>query len=137
MVQSDISSLSNELEHICNLSGDQLLSKFQGICSSKRPGLDFMAKLDDSKRDTVYKCCLLLSTVTKGKKVPREFQLEATLALLAGQDSLIHAATGSGKTLCMILPALLDTTAVSLVVSPLKRLQVLQVSWVNGIVVYF
>jgi superfamily II DNA helicase RecQ len=128
MAQPDISSLENELENIRNLSGNQLLSKFEGICSSKRPGLDFMAKLDDSERDTVYKCCLLLSAVTNGKKIPREFQLEATLALLARQDSLIHAATGSGKTLCMVLPALLDATVVSLVVSPLKRLQVLQVS---------
>ena len=115
MAQSDISSLVNELKTIHNLSGNQLLSKFQNICSSKRPGLDFMDKLGDSERDTVHKCCLLLSTVTVGKKIPREFQLEATLALCASQDSLIHAATGSGKTLCMVLPAL-------------KRLQVLQVS---------
>jgi len=128
MAQSDVSSLANELKTIRDLSGDQLLSKFQHICSSKRPGLDFMEKLDDSKCDTVHKCCLLLSTVTDGKKIPREFQLEATLALCAGQDSLIHAATGSGKTLCMVLLALLDAKVVSLVVSPLKRLQVLQVS---------
>jgi ATP-dependent helicase YprA (DUF1998 family) len=107
MAQSDAPLLANELKNIQNLSSDELLSKFEGICSSKRPGLDFLAKLDDSERDTVYKCCLLLSTVTNGKKIPREFQLEATLALLAGQDSLIHAATGSGKTLCMVLPALL------------------------------
>ncbi|KAH9961658.1 hypothetical protein BGW80DRAFT_1125400, partial [Lactifluus volemus] len=46
----------------------------------------------------------------------------------SGQDTLIDAGTGSGKTLCMILPALLDPTAVSLVISPLKRLQVLQVA---------
>ena len=137
MAQSETSSLVNELENIRNLSGEQLLSKYQGICASKRPGLEFMAKLDDSKRDTVYKCCLLLSMVTNGKKIPREFQLEATLALLAGQDSLIHAATGSGKTLCMVLPALFDATAVSLVVSPLKRLQVLQVSWINDIIACF
>jgi ATP-dependent helicase YprA (DUF1998 family) len=120
MAQSDVSSLTNDLENIRNLSGDQLLSKFKGICSSKRPGLDFMAKLDNSKRDSIYKCCLLLSAVTNGKKIPQEFQLEATLALLAHQDSLIHTATGSGKTLCMVLPALLDATTVSLVISPLK-----------------
>jgi superfamily II DNA helicase RecQ len=96
-----------------------------------------MEKLDASGRDLVYKCCLLLSEISKGEKIPREFQLEATLALMAGQDCLIHAATGSGKTLCMVLPALLDPAAVSLVISPLKRLQVLQVGHVNGIIAHF
>jgi superfamily II DNA helicase RecQ len=85
----------------------------------------------------LMKYCLLLSKVTNGEKVPREFQLEAALALLTGQDSLIHAATGSGKTLCMVLPALLDPTGVSLVISPLKRLQVLQVSCINYAIVCF
>jgi hypothetical protein len=32
------------------------------------------------------------------KKIPREFQLKAVLALLSGQDTLIDAGTGSGKT---------------------------------------
>jgi hypothetical protein len=31
-------------------------------------------------------CCLLLYTTTNGKKVPQEFQLEFTFALLAGKD---------------------------------------------------
>ena len=65
-----------------------------------------MAKLSNSERDIVYKSTLLLSTVTKGGKIPREFQLDALLALLAGWDCLIDAGTGSGKTLCMVLPAL-------------------------------
>jgi ATP-dependent helicase YprA (DUF1998 family) len=104
-----MSLLANELKNIRNLTGDLLYSRFQEMCPIKRPGPEFLAKLDDSQQVTVYKCCLLLSTVTNGDKIPREFQLEATLALLAGQDSLIHAATGSGKTLCMVLPALLDS----------------------------
>ncbi|KAH9953285.1 hypothetical protein BGW80DRAFT_1192669, partial [Lactifluus volemus] len=81
--------------------------------------------------------CVLLSTVTNGEKIPREFQLKAVLALLFGQDTLIDAGTGSGKTLCMILPALLDPTAMSLVISPLKRLQVLQVSSTSDAIVHF
>ena len=75
--------------------------------------------------------------VTNGKKIPREFQLEAVLALLSGRDSLIDAGTGSGKTLCMVLPALLDPKAVSLVVSPLKRLQILQVKCLSEIIARF
>jgi ATP-dependent helicase YprA (DUF1998 family) len=63
---------------------------------------------------------MLLSTVTNGKKIPWEFQLDALLALFAGQDCLIDAGTGSGKTLCMVLPVLLDPAAVSFVILPLK-----------------
>jgi superfamily II DNA helicase RecQ len=130
MSPSDVSLLADELDKIRGLSSGDLLSKFRGMCSSKVPGPDFMNKLDASGQDTVSKCCLLLYAIT-GTKIPRQFQLEATLALTAGRDCLIHAATGSGKTLCMVLPALLDPTAVSLVISPLKRLQVLQVSFVD------
>lgn len=130
------SVLVAELEGIRKLTGDLLFSKFQDICASKRPGEDFFAKLDTSEKEVVYKCSLLLSTVTKGKKVPREFQLQAVLTLLARQDCLINAGTGSGKTLCMILPALLDPTMIALVVSPLKRLQVLQVSCIYDAMVF-
>jgi ATP-dependent helicase YprA (DUF1998 family) len=137
MTQSDVPLPVDELDDIRRLSSNELLLKFQEICSSKQPGLDFMTKLDASGQDSVYRCCLLLSAITKGKKIPWEFQLEATLALLAGRDSLIHAATGSGKTLCMVLPALLDPMAVSLIISPLKRLQVLQVSLINNTVARF
>jgi ATP-dependent helicase YprA (DUF1998 family) len=138
MAQSDVLVPADDLENIRKLSGNDLLSKFQGICSGHQlPDSDFMATLSTPQREIVYKCYLLLYAVTNGKKLPRQFQLEATLALLAGKDSLIHAATGSGKTLCMVLPALLEPTAVSLVISPLKRLQALQVSVVNDIMVRF
>jgi ATP-dependent helicase YprA (DUF1998 family) len=135
MALSDIPLPADELDKIRRLSSDELLSKFQGICSSKRPGTDFMTKLDASGQDIVHRSCLLLSAITGGTKIPREFQLEATLALLTGRDCLIHAATGSGKTLCMVLPALLDPKAVSLVISPLKRLQVLQVGRINDSII--
>jgi hypothetical protein len=82
MAQPDVSLLANELESIRNLSGDWHLLKFQGLCSSKsteRPGVDFMANLDNIKQDTVYKCCILLSMVTNGKKIPRKFQLDVTV----------------------------------------------------------
>ena len=133
MAHPDTSLPETELENIRNLTGESLFSRFQEICSSKRPRPEFLAELDPSELDTIYKCCLLLSTVTKGEKVPREFQLKAVLALFSGKDCLIDAGTGFGKTLCMILPALLDPKAVSLVVSPLKRLQVLQVRCLSKI----
>ncbi|KAF8989363.1 hypothetical protein BDQ17DRAFT_1478689, partial [Cyathus striatus] len=64
--------------------------------------------------------------VTGGKIVPRNFQLEATLALLSGIDSLVDVGTGYGKTLCLILPSILFPDQISLVISPLKHLQALQ-----------
>jgi len=58
--------------------------------------------------------------------VPREMQLRSILADQRGRDSLISAGTGSGKTLPIALCTLLDDPAkkkVTIVVSPLKRLQ--------------
>jgi superfamily II DNA helicase RecQ len=61
------------------------------------------------------------------KIVPNEFQLRATIAMMSGQDSLIDAGTNYGKTLCIILPCLLDPGSISIVVSPLKCLQAVHV----------
>lgn len=128
MATTDASRLKIDLGSIRVLTGDQLVSRYLEIPSGQQVRREFIDNLDAHGREAAYKCCLLLHTVTSGKKIPREFQLEATLALLAGRDCLINAGTGSGKTLCMVLPALLDPTSVSLVISPLKRLQILQVS---------
>ena len=134
MAATDVLYTENDLQIIRTTTGDQLISRYQDcIPSSQRLTDAFVAKLDPLEQETAYKCCLLLYTVTGRKKIPREFQLEAMLSLLAGRDSLINAGTGSGKTLCMVLPALLDPKSVSLVVSPLKRLQILQVSRIGEI----
>jgi ATP-dependent helicase YprA (DUF1998 family) len=62
------------------------------------------------------------------KIVPKEFQLRATISIISGQDTLIDVGTGYGKTLCMIIPRLLDPSgSISVVISPLKRLQAVQV----------
>ena len=128
MATTDPITIEEELESIRMLSGDDLAARYQELPSDQLPGPEFFSRLKASETKIVQKCCLLLSAATKGKKLPRLFQLEATLAVLSGRDSLINAGTGSGKTICMILPALLDPTSVALVVSPLKRLQILQVS---------
>src|SRR6266581_7395565 len=46
---------------------------------------------------------------------------------MASQNSLIDIRTGYQKTLCMILPSLLLPKTISIIVSPLKRLQAVQV----------
>jgi ATP-dependent DNA helicase RecQ len=57
----------------------------------------------------------------------RSGQLSIVLAALAGKSILVVSPTGSGKTLCFQLPAMLRQGA-SLVVSPLKALMAEQVS---------
>jgi len=46
---------------------------------------------------------------------------------MSGKDSLIDVGTGYGKTLCMIIPCLLDPQSLAVIFSPLKRLQAVQV----------
>jgi RAD3-like DEAD/DEAH box helicase len=46
---------------------------------------------------------------------------------MSGRDSLIDVGTGYGKTLCMIIPCLLDPESLAVIFSPLKRLQAVQV----------
>ncbi|KAF8432233.1 P-loop containing nucleoside triphosphate hydrolase protein, partial [Boletus edulis BED1] len=72
--------------------------------------------------------CLIVFFVTRFAIVPRAFQLQASLATLKGLDSIITAGTGTGKTLCLFIPILLRPNSISITISPLKRLQVTQVS---------
>ncbi|KAG1893191.1 uncharacterized protein F5891DRAFT_963388 [Suillus fuscotomentosus] len=73
------------------------------------------------------RACLIVFVLTATIIVPRQFQLEAVLATLNGQDSVITAGTGSGKTLCIIIPILLRPGTISMTISPLKCLQATQV----------
>ena len=75
----------------------------------------------------VLRAILLLYTVTAGAKVPRQMQLESILLVMSNLNSLVNAGTGLGKTICMVLPVLLDPTSITLVISPLKWLQMNQV----------
>ncbi|KDQ09217.1 hypothetical protein BOTBODRAFT_117487 [Botryobasidium botryosum FD-172 SS1] len=54
--------------------------------------------------------------------VPYEWQIDITVAILHGQDTICIAGTGSGKTLLFALPGLL-TGKVTLVLSPLNALE--------------
>ncbi|KAF6745329.1 II DNA helicase [Ephemerocybe angulata] len=73
------------------------------------------------------KACLAIY-VTSGRRIfPREFQLKATMGLCTGMNVLIDVGTGYGKTFCMILPALLHPRWITIVISPLKKLQEMQV----------
>ncbi|KDR79157.1 hypothetical protein GALMADRAFT_63303 [Galerina marginata CBS 339.88] len=87
---------------------------------------DYLRELAALDRAICLRSSLVCWAVTQGKIVPREMQLRSILADQRGRDSLISAGTGSGKTLPIALCTLLDDPAkkkVTIVVSPLKRLQ--------------
>jgi len=64
------------------------------------------------------RACLATWAASEKKIVPREFQLEATIAIMSGKDALIDVGTGYGKTLCMIIPCLLDSPgSISILIS--------------------
>ncbi|KAF9554325.1 hypothetical protein CPC08DRAFT_596800, partial [Agrocybe pediades] len=86
----------------------------------RRPPVTFWSKYTLKERTINYRACLALWTVTNHRLVPREFQLTATIATLMRKDSLVDVGTGYGKTLCMILPCLLEPRKMAMVFSPLK-----------------
>ncbi|KAI9567258.1 hypothetical protein HD554DRAFT_1989885, partial [Boletus coccyginus] len=55
------------------------------------------------------------------------FQLQASLAILNQMDTIITTGTSSGKTLCHLIPMLLLPNTLSMMISPVKELQVTQV----------
>ena len=91
------------------------------------PAAAFWVPYNNKERNIRIRACLLVWTVTNFKLVPREFQLEATIAIMTGKDSLVDVGTGYGKTLCMIIPCLLDPENLSVIFYPLKRPQAVQV----------
>ena len=71
--------------------------------------------------------CLMVALIIHFTIIPRPFQLQASLSILNRQDSIITAGTGSGKTLCLLIPISLRPNSISITISPLKQLQVTQV----------
>jgi hypothetical protein len=96
------------------------------IIGDKLP-YDYLATPAEEDRTYALQACLIVFIVTRFTIVPRVFQLQASLAILNGRDNIITAGTGSGKTLCLLVPILLRPDSISITISPLKRLQVTQV----------
>jgi ATP-dependent helicase YprA (DUF1998 family) len=90
----------------------------------------FLASLTPGHRVLALRLCLIANTIFPNIS-PRDFQIQAAIAVLEKQDSIVHAGTGYGKTLTIILPHLLRPKLVSILVTPLKRLQALQVEEFN------
>jgi len=93
------------------------------------PPAEFLCRISKSQRLDVLRGCILVHTLSHGMKVPREFQLEAILGPLDGRDTVVSSATGSGKTMIMILLLLLRPMEHAILIVPLKRLQQAQVCY--------
>ena len=59
---------------------------------------------------------------------PFQWQLEATAAILTGNDVVLDVGTGCGKSLCFSLPLLFSKSDISITMSPLTALMIDQVS---------
>jgi superfamily II DNA helicase RecQ len=88
----------------------------------------YLDSLNDLHTTIALKACLLVYFSSQRCAVPQQFQLEVSIALSDGRDVVVDSGTGSGKTLCQIIPNLLYPNTTSLTVSPLKQLQIVQVS---------
>ena len=123
------SELNSALEKTRTFSLSMLKRTYQeSIPSELALPTSFWKSYGDEKLAIGLRACLAI-WVTSGKNIiPNEFQLTATISLMSGQDTLVDVGTGYGKTLCMIIPCLLDSPGLILIViSPLKRLQAVQV----------
>ncbi|KAJ3546404.1 hypothetical protein NMY22_g2073 [Coprinellus aureogranulatus] len=109
---------------------EQILHAYlEEIPAELRVPEDFWSDYSDKIALRGRRACVLLYRQSDGRLFPRKFQLESTLHIWKGMDSEVDAGCGSGKTLCLVLPALeAPPGEIALVVCPLKRLQEAQVA---------
>ena len=93
----------------------------------RRLPISFWMQYSEEQRIIDLRASLLLWLHSGCQDLLREFQLVSTMAIMSGQDSLIDIGTGAGKMLCMILPCLTNPNSMAVVISPLERLQAVQV----------
>ena len=96
------------------------------IPANLMPSVHFLDSLAPDERSDALKASLIIYVLSGAAMVPRELQLRAALAEIAGFDTSVMSGTGTCKTLIMAIPHILDPRRVSFVISPLKRLQVSQ-----------
>ncbi|KLO04323.1 P-loop containing nucleoside triphosphate hydrolase protein [Schizopora paradoxa] len=85
--------------------------------------LELAAKLSTEDQRLALELFYLLDRASNGERSPRIFQLEAAISIIRGNDTIVRAGTGSGKTLVMILVLLYCKNEAAVTIVPLKLLQ--------------
>ncbi|KAH9029568.1 P-loop containing nucleoside triphosphate hydrolase protein [Lactarius hengduanensis] len=122
------------LQSLQSCSVDELIQLVSTLCLLERLPVAFLDGLAEEDKILCYRVALMCYCVTNSMQIPREMQLRVVLADQHKKDALVSAGTGSGKTLPIVLNTLLDAPEkklVTLVISPLKRLQVTQENGFN------
>lgn len=118
------------LSELLELSVHDLKEKFSSVIPLSRCAElhHITAGLDLDWQRIAYMLSFLSWTLSNSRCIlPRDYQLYSAMATIVQSDSLLVSATGSGKTLTMVLPMLYCNDRRFLVISPLKRLQHAQV----------
>ena len=82
--------------------------------------MGFVATLSEIDTMDALRASLMVHHLSSHAIFPRDFQLQASLAILHGKDSIVTAGTGSGKTLCQLIPLLLPPGTLLITISPLN-----------------
>jgi hypothetical protein len=129
-MEIDLEEVSDAFEPLFNLPlpALELILKDLRVPSHLLLPNDFLESLNPTQRAEAIRICIICWKVSKEMVFPRQYQIAVTLATLDGQDSLVDVGTGYGKTLCMILPLFIHPKSISIVVSPLCRLQAVQLA---------
>ncbi|KAK0433483.1 uncharacterized protein EV420DRAFT_1600290 [Desarmillaria tabescens] len=115
---------------LTSVSTNSPLPRSQLYCTFlplRLPEESFFETLSPVEQALAWRSCLLVYIASHGTIFPRDDQIRAALWSAQGRDSVVIAPTGWGKTLCVLMPLLLFPTTTSITVSPLKRLQIMQV----------
>lgn len=121
-----------ELEDILQDLREKTLPELEVLALDLLPAdaipTQYVNTLDEKHKTIALRASLLVYYASKCRIVPRQYQLEANNGLEDGLEVIVDSGTGSGKTLCQIIPNLLHPNTTSMTISPLKRLQILQVA---------
>ena len=140
MNDTNTSSLPYILHRIRTLDASKINRLFHQLIPPSKIPTDYLQGLSEDDRLTAHHASLLAWFVTGGTQVPREAQLWSCLATFNSKNSLIYARTGSSKTLPIALNLLLKDLAkklITLTISPLKWLQVMQVRAPSPLSLFF
>ena len=100
ILDSNLAQTQKALQEIRNLPAALLKVAFDNLIPADCAlPATFWAPYNDDEINIGLRACLLVWTVTDTKLVPLEFQLEATIAIMSGRDSLIDVGTGYGNRL--------------------------------------